>query len=184
MPRLLKANEVVNAGYVTNGQGARMDSGEIEPYLPRAERYWVASEFPPAMWADMAAKRTEDNINYSAEPGEINNPAFPNDANYEALFYGYMYRCIVLAALYDSWEGIALKTSALGITQAQPRNGINADFDVVKQRKNTIGNDLRMCINEMIEYLDNNKADFPLWTVSSTCKKENRNVKTFNTPIL
>jgi len=180
--RLLKSYEVVNAGYVTNGQGERMDKNVIEPYLPRAERYWVGSLFPVAMWADMVAKRTTDPIDYSDQDPQDNNPAFPNDPNYETLFYNYLYRCIVLATLYDSFEGIAFKTSALGITQAQPRNGVTADFEVIKARKNTIGNDLNMCIHEMLLFLDTNASEYPLWTTTTTCNHK-RILSTFNTPI-
>jgi len=166
---LIQAAEVVNQGIVRGAPlGNRFDASQISPNIAEGERRFLKNFINAAFFTDLLAQKNPVPSNYNADIGPI-VLAFPSNAAYETLWTQWLYPYLSKTSLFESMNWIVIQIGSNGAFLNNTTFGENIGIKGLKQVKDDLLQSIEGVQPSIINFLCENKADYPLWDSTGYC---------------
>lgn len=168
MEQLIKAQEVVNGGYLRAAPtSVRFDSTQLSPMIIQvAMLKHVIPTIGQTLYDALLAARTVQVANYNALLGTV-YPMFPTNATYETLWIDGGLEAMVASAVILTWLPYGtIQNRSVGQQQINTQYSQNADIKGIQFMTDTLQNDLnalkaavKKYLNKGVECSENSKID-------------------------
>ena len=169
---LIQPQEVVGGAILkTSPTTARFDPIIIAPFIQEAELVWLKPVICADLYADMITEKDGLISNYNTDTTDCPlQEAFPNNANYEALWVGYLLPFISKAVIHVALPNIAFKTASKGVYSTNSQYAQSAGIQELKYLQQCSLETLTVLKQNIIDFLCKNKADYPLFCDDCHCE--------------
>ena len=167
MEQLIKAQEVVNGGYLRAAPtSVRFDSTQLSPMIIQvAMLKHVIPTIGQTLYDALLVARTVQVANYNALLGTV-HPMFPTNATYETLWIDGGLEAMVASAVILTWIPYGtIQNRSVG-QQISTQYSQNADIKGIQFMSDTLQNDLnalkaavKKYLNKGVECSENSKID-------------------------
>jgi len=172
---LIQPAEIVNAGIVkATPLSSRFDASQIAPWIGIAEKRFLLepkSFMCKTFYDDLLAEKNPTPSQYNpAIPPLVD--AFPSNAAYETLWKEHLLTYLSLASYVVALPSISMQTGSNGLFYNNTEFSNNAGAEGMKLMQDTQMqnlNDLKAC---MIQFLCDNKDNYPLFCTKRLCKDD------------
>lgn len=166
---IIQAAEVVNQGILKGSPlSSRFDASQISPNIAEAERRFLKTFINPEFYDNLISEKNTLPSNYNPDLGAI-VLAYPTNALYETLWTQKLFPYLSRAAYHESLDGIVVQIGSNGAFVNHTDYGDNVGIKGLKFLKDSALQTLEGMKPDIVKYLCDNKASYPLWDHEPFC---------------
>lgn len=167
---LIDALEVVSGGIVKNTPiSSRFDAALLSSHIKTAELRFLKPVLCEDFYLDLIAqKENVSNYNENICPAA---EAYPSNALYESLWKEYLLPYLSHCVLYEALPFVAVQIGSNGLFENSIEFGTNTGLEGVKFIQDTLMTKINILKKDLLDYLCENQAQFPLFCNDCHCKE-------------